>query len=215
MSEPKQLADCFHDPTSGEPVSHVDYADRYLDYMAGLLQQVDRRAVGRIMEVFDHAIEAGRTLYFIANGGSAAVASHFANDLCIGTRSPGHPPVKAVSLVDNTPILTALANDEGYDKIFVHQLEGFLEADDVVVAMSVSGNSPNIVSAVHFAKQRGALVIGCSGFDGGELHRLADISLFLPTANGEYGPVEDMFSILNHLIASRLIMARRGRLSHG
>lgn len=211
MSEPETLAACFRDPESGEPLPHLEYADRYLDYMASLLRRVDRRAVAQIMDTFAAAVTAGRSLYFIANGGSAAVASHFANDLCIGTRAAGWPPIKAVSLVDNSPILTALANDEGYDKVFTHQLEGFLEADDVVVALSVSGNSPNIVSAVRFAKQKGAVVIGCSGFDGGELHRLADISLHLPTERGEYGPVEDMFSVLNHLIASHLIMSRRGQ----
>ena len=143
--------------------SKEDFADRYLTYMGDLLGQVDRPAVARILEAFLAAHQAGRTIYFLANGGSAAVASHFVNDIGIGTRAEGERPFRAVSLVDNIPTLTAVGNDEGYDKIFVRPLEAMLEPDDVVVAMSVSGNSPNVIEAVQFSRQVGALVIGCTG----------------------------------------------------
>ncbi len=203
------LADHYRQSDSKE-----DFADRYLSYMGDLLGQVDRPAVARILEAFLAAHQADRTIYFLANGGSAAVASHFVNDLGIGTRAEGERPFRAVSLVDNIPTLTAVGNDEGYEKIFVRPLEAVLEPDDVVVAMSVSGNSPNVIEAVQYAQEVGALVIGCTGFDGGELRRLADVSLHTPTPRGEYGPVEDVFAVLDHLVYTYLRMLRRGSLAH-
>ena len=138
----------------------------------------------------------------MGNGGSAAVASHYANDIRIGTQTNGHKPFKAVSLTDNISIMTALANDEGYENIFVRQLEGALKAHDVVFALSVSGNSPNVLKAVRYAKEIGAITISCTGFDGGELKKITDINLHMPTKHGDYGPVEDVFTILGHLLYS-------------
>ena len=194
--------------------SKREFAKRYLAYLSDLLAQLDVEAVEQIIDAFVEAGEQGRTIYFIGNGGSAATASHFANDLGIGTRAPGIKPFKAISLVDNMAVMTALANDEGYDNVFVRQLEGVLQQGDVVVALSVSGNSANVVKAVRYAKEVGALTIGCTGFDGGALREMADISLHIPTLRGEYGPVEDVFMILDHLIYSYLQLERRGRLGH-
>ncbi|MEM7352104.1 MAG: SIS domain-containing protein [Acidobacteriota bacterium] len=201
------LSEHFHQAKSKE-----DFADRYLTYMSDLLAQVDRGAVAQILETFIEAGEAGRTIYFLANGGSAAVASHFVNDLGIGTRAEGSRPFRAASLVDNVPTLTAVGNDEGYEKIFLYQLEAVLDAGDVVVALSVSGNSPNIIEAVRYAKKVGAVVIGCTGFDGGALRQLCDISLHQSTPRGEYGPTEDVFSVLDHLVYTYLRLLRRGKL---
>ena len=192
--------------------SKEDFASRYLSYMADLLNRIDSSVVARILDAFLDAHEAGRTIYFLGNGGSAAVASHFVNDLGIGTRAEGHRPFRAVSLVDNMSALTAIGNDEGYEKIFKRPLEAVLEPGDVVVAMSVSGNSPNVIEAVRYAQEVGAVVVGCTGFDGGELRRLADISLHTEVPRGEYGPVEDVFAVLDHLIYTYLRLTRRGSL---
>jgi D-sedoheptulose 7-phosphate isomerase len=116
-------------------------------------------------------------------------------------------------LSDNQAILTALANDEGYEKVFIRQLEVMLQPEDVVVALSVSGNSSNVVAAVQYANDLGALTIGLTGFDGGELRKLVDIGLHVPTSKGEYGPAEDVFQILDHLIYTYLRMKRVGRLT--
>lgn len=194
--------------------SKSDFATRYLAYLSELLAQLDVEVIEQIIDAFVEAGERENTIYFIGNGGSAATASHFASDIAFNTRAPGIKPIRAVSLVDNQAVVTALANDEGYDKIFIRQLEGVLQSGDVVVALSVSGNSPNVVEAVRYAKEMGAMAIGCTGFDGGALRPMVDLNLHVPTPRGEYGPVEDIFQILDHLIYTYLRLERRGHLAH-
>ena len=195
-----------------ETRSKREFATGYLAYLSDLLVQLDVGVIEQIIDSFAAAGERGNTIYFLGNGGFAATASHFANDIGFGTRAPGVKPFKTISLVDNVAVLTALANDEGYANVFIRQLEGIVQPDDVVVALSVSGNSANVVEAVRYAKEIGALTIGCTGFDGGAVRKIADISLHVPTLRGEYGPVEDVFMILDHLIYSYLRLERRGHL---
>ena len=197
-----------------EAPSKHEYARRYLAYLSELMTQIDVGVVEQIIDAFVAAGERGNAIYFLGNGGSAATASHFANDIGIGTRATGVRPLKAISLVDNLAVMTAVANDDGYTQVFVRQLEAVLQPGDVVVALSVSGNSANVVEAVQYAKKIGALTIGCTGFDGGALRQMVDISLHVPTPPGEYGPVEDVFQILDHLVHSYLRMKRLGRLGH-
>ena len=130
---------------------------------------------------------------------------HFANDLSIGTRTGDNRPFRAISLTDNVAVMTALANDEGYDAMFIDQLKVHFSEGDSLVAISASGNSPNVIVAVEYVKSRGGTVVGLTGFDGGKLRQLSDISLHVATDKGEYGPVEDMHMIFDHLIGSYLI----------
>ena len=191
-----------------------EFARYYLDYLTGLLAGLDISVVEQIVRTFVKAGEQGNTIYFVGNGGSAATASHFASDLSMNTQAEGYKLIKAVSLVDNLSTITAVSNDSGYDNIFVRQLEVLLRPDDVVTALSVSGNSPNVVKAIEYARDHGARTISCTGFDGGRLKNICDINMHVPTINGEYGPVEDIFQILDHLIYSYLRLQRFGRLSH-
>lgn len=195
-----------------EARSKRDFAARYLAYLSDLLAQLDVGVIEQIIDAFVEAGDRGNAIYFIGNGGSAATASHFANDIGFGTRAPGVTPFRTRSLVDNLAVMTALANDEGYANVFVRQLEAVLQPGDVIVALSVSGNSTNVVEAVRYAKEMGALTIGCTGLDGGALRQIADISLHVPTLRGEYGPVEDVFMILDHVTYSYLRLKRRGHL---
>lgn len=195
-----------------QALSKRDFATRYLSYLSDLIKDIDVGVVEQIIDALVKAGERGKAIYFIGNGGSAATASHFANDISIGTRSPGAKPFKAISLADNLAVVTALANDEGYANVFVRQLDGVLQPNDVVVAFSVSGNSPNVLETLRYAKKHGAITIGCTGFDGGEMQRIVDINLHIPTHRGEYGPAEDIFTILGHLIYSYLRLERRGHL---
>ena len=191
-----------------------EFTTCYLEYLTHLLKEIDLGVVENIVNSFVNAGEQGNTIYFVGNGGSAATASHFASDLSINTKAEGHRLIKAVSLVDSISTTTAIANDEGYENIFEKQLEVLMTSDDVLVALSVSGNSPNIIKAVNYARKKGAITIGCTGFDGGELRTIVDINLHVPTLPGEYGPVEDIFQILDHLIYSYLRLKRLGRLPH-
>jgi len=195
-----------------EAPSKSEFAKRYLMYLSELLTLIDINVIENIIDAFQKARQSGNAVYFLGNGGSASTASHFANDIGFGTLATGIEPFKAVSLVDNLAVITALANDEGYDKVFVRQLETILQQGDVVVALSVSGNSTNVLNAVQYAKENGALTIGCTGFDGGVLRNMVDISLHIPAPRGEYGPVEDIFQILDHLIYSYFRMVGKGSL---
>ena len=145
----------------------------------------------------------------MGNGGSAATASHFANDIAIGSKS-WSKPFRALSLVDNIPTLTAIANDDGYEEIFVQQLKVQMVPGDVVVAISASGNSPNVVRAIEYANANGAFTVGVTGFDGGKLRDISRIGVHIPTTKGDYGHVEDVHMILNHLISAYLMRASRG-----
>jgi D-sedoheptulose 7-phosphate isomerase len=192
------------DRHAGDPGA---YADAYLDYLASCFSELDRKALARFVELLLAARESGHAIFFIGNGGSAATASHFANDISIGTRTGDEKPFRAISLTDNVAVMTALANDEGYDRMFVDQLKVQMRDGDALVAISASGNSPNVIAAVEYAKSRGATVVGLTGFDGGKLKALSDIELHVPTAKGEYGPVEDIHMIFDHLVGSYLMAA--------
>ena len=183
------------------------YAKAYLDYLASCFEALDCDAIASFVGLLLTARDTGNAVFFIGNGGSAATASHFANDISIGTRTGDEKPFRAISLTDNVAVMTALANDEGYDRMFVDQLKVQMRDGDALVAISASGNSPNVIAAVEYAKSRGAQVIGLTGFDGGKLKDLSDIKLHVPTAKGEYGPVEDIHMIFDHLVGSYLIAA--------
>lgn len=188
--------------------AHADdaasYARAYLEYVGELARKLDPMPIGALVALLEDARVRGATVYFIGNGGSAATASHFANDIAIGTRTGDERPFRAQALTDNVAVVTALANDNGYDSIFVDQLKVHMRDGDALVAISASGNSPNVIAAVEYAKSRGAKVVGLTGFDGGKLRALADIAIHVPTQKGEYGPVEDMHMVVDHLVGSFL-----------
>jgi D-sedoheptulose 7-phosphate isomerase len=181
-------------PAAGE------FADGYLGYLSEILAKLDRGQIAKFIEALLDARRRAATVFFLGNGGSAATASHFQNDL---TRWRDNP-MRVVSLTDNVSVLTAIGNDHGYEQVFRMQLENLLLSGDLVVAISVSGNSPNVVEAVKYAASKGAVTVGLTGFDGGRLAELVDINVHAPTLPGEYGPAEDVHMILDHLIVSFL-----------
>jgi D-sedoheptulose 7-phosphate isomerase len=179
------------------------FAARYLAYVGGLLSRLNCDEIAAFMQVLLDARERSATIFFIGNGGSAATASHFANDLAIGTNTFSKP-FRVVSLTDNVSVLTAIANDHGYTAVFTAQLKVLMQPDDVVVAISASGNSPNILDAVQWANQHGGVTVALTGFDGGQLRQLAHRSVHVPTPDKEYGPVEDVHMIFDHLVGTYL-----------
>jgi D-sedoheptulose 7-phosphate isomerase len=192
------------DTIFADAASPQDYARGYARHLQTLLQNLDVAAVSRFIDILFAARNRGARMFFCGNGGSAATASHFANDIAIGTRS-SHKPFKAISLTDNNAVMTAIANDFGYEQLFVKQLETLLEPGDVVIAISASGNSPNVVNALNFAKSRGNQTVALTGFDGGKMREIADAVVHIQTAKGEYGPVEDMHMFLDHLVGTYFI----------
>jgi D-sedoheptulose 7-phosphate isomerase len=184
----------------------ASFAAEYADYFGSALKTLDFKAIGQVIELFFRARESGNRIFFIGNGGSAATASHFANDIAIGPRCVERP-FKAISLTDNNAIITAIANDDGYDQIFVKQLEVLMERGDVIVAISASGNSPNVVKAVELANSAGNPTVGFTGFDGGKLRQLCSYVVHIGTDRGEYGPVEAMHVVLVHLIGNYILKA--------
>ncbi len=180
-----------------------NFAKKYFNYLNEIMGRVDLREIEQFIEVLLECRERGSTLFFIGNGGSAATASHFVNDLSIGTRS-WDKPFRAVCLNDNSAVLTAIANDYGYEDIFTLQLQVQMKKGDVLVALSASGNSPNIIKAVEYANNHDLLTVGLTGFDGGKLKQIAKKTIHVPTNKGEYGPVEDIHMILDHLVHAYL-----------
>ncbi len=180
--------------------SIVQYAHTYFSKLYEHLKAVDPVIFSQIFDQIERCRKQDSTIYIIGNGGSASIASHMANDLGIGARHDGTKPLRILSFNDNMSVITALGNDMGYDSVFVEQLRPALTKGDLLIAFSVSGNSPNIIRAVEFAKEKGVPVVGCTGFDGGKLKTLSDFSFHIENEKGYYGPVEDAFMIMDHLI---------------
>lgn len=181
------------------------FSKQYLEKLSHLFTIIDKTAIGKIIEVLEKVNTNNASVYVIGNGGSASTASHIVNDIGVGLRRRGLLNINIQALADNTASCTAIANDIGYDDIFFMQLIGLLKQNDVLISISCSGNSPNIIKASEYAKTLGATVIGVSGFDGGKLKAMADISFHVPTEDNEYGLVEDMHMILDHIIYSYYI----------
>lgn len=174
----------------------------YYARLRDVLASLPFAEIERALELLLEAYRRGRRVYFLGNGGSAATASHAANDFCKLTITPGKPRVRALALTDNVPLITAWANDSAYGDVFAEQLENLLEPGDVVVAISGSGNSPNVLKAVELARARGAATIGWTGFQGGRLKDLVDVAIIVPSDS--MAQIEDVHLTLNHALAEAL-----------
>lgn len=192
-----------------------NYTQCYFERLAKVAALADLDSVAKTMELLEKAGAEGRTIFLAANGGSAAVTSHFVNDLVVmNSASKDLPPYRAISLGDNTASITAIANDSEYANIFACQVQALARPGDVLLAMSVSGNSENIIRAIECAKSLGCSTIGWCGFDGGRMAGMCDLCTHFPTTRDEYGPIEDMFSLLTHVVTGYLTMKRGKKLYH-
>jgi len=179
-------------------------ASDFLQDVENLLQRVDPASIERLVDVLRSARERGATIYVAGNGGSAATASHLVNDLGKATKATGRRPMRVVSLSDNISWITALGNDEGFERIFSGQLENYAEPGDVLIMISAGGNSPNLVRAVELARARGMTTVALLGFDGGVLKEAVDVPMWIRSANGAYGAVESVHLILCHALVTCL-----------
>lgn len=177
----------------------------YIEKLKNLLDDIDINSISNIIELFENTQKNGGTIYVIGNGGSAATASHMANDLNVGLKRRGIRKFNVISLADNCSVGTAISNDIGFENLFYMQLEDVINEKDLLISISCSGNSPNIIKAVNYAKEKNAKIIGCTGFGNSQLRDLSDVNFHVNTPQGEYGLVEDVHMILDHIIYSYYI----------
>jgi len=182
----------------------AQFARDYVEHLTRILRRLDCEAVGRLIDLFLEARSRGSTIFFLGNGGSAATASHFASDMGFCASPEGRTPFRSLSLTANNAFITCLANDIGYENVFSWQLRNLMRPGDVVVGISASGNSPNCVKALEYARDNGGIPVAIVGFDGGKMRKIASHVIHIETQKGEYGPVEDIHMVLDHLISNFL-----------
>jgi D-sedoheptulose 7-phosphate isomerase len=176
----------------------------YKSYTQRAIDSVDEREVQQFIESIFDAYEREATIYVIGNGGSAANASHLAQDLAKGTciDMQQRKRIRALSLTDNFAFFSALGNDEGYDQVFVQQLRTFARPGDLLISISGSGNSPNVIRAVEYAGQQGMKTIGITGFSGGKLRELADECVHFPLK--DMCTAESVHTVIFHYVIIEL-----------
>ncbi len=182
-----------------------NFINNYIKDLINLLQNIDNNKIKQIIDLINST--KGR-IYIIGNGGSASTASHMVNDLGVGLTRRNIKNLNIESLSDNTTVCTTLANDTGYENIFYYQIKNKITSDDLLIAISCSGNSANIIKAVEYATNLSVTIIGITGFDGGKLKDLSNINFHIETKDGQYGLVEDLHMILNHIIYSYYISTK-------
>ncbi len=180
----------------------MNFIRNYIVVLKEILDGLSEGEIGRVVEVLHRARMNNQQVFILGNGGSASTASHFACDLGKNTRVQGAPNFRVMGLTDNMALFSALANDEGYENVFALQLGNHLQPGDVVIGISTSGNSRNVINAIQLAKSGGAKTIGFTGFDSGEVGLLVDVNLHVPSDSIEH--VEDVHLVLEHLVTKAL-----------
>lgn len=187
-------------------MAESQFAKQYLDGLTEVLGGIDPAAVERAIAAIRDARDGDHTIFSCGNGGSASIASQMVVDLVKGGSYGKSKRIKMLGLTDSISTITAYANDVSYDSVFVEQLRNWASPGDVLIAISGSGNSPNIIQAVEYANQLGVSTIGCSTGQGGRLKDLATIPLLVPS--GHMGHLEDCFFVLTHVICYAFIEDR-------
>lgn len=179
--------------------------NRINDYLSSLHQtmnELPKEKILKAIELLHSARLAGRQIFIMGNGGSASTATHFVCDLAKNTRAKGWPHYKVIGLTDNMAIFSAYANDEGYENVFSQQLDNLIMPDDIVIGISASGNSKNVLNGIALAKSRNAITVGFTGFDGGQLADLVHLNIHVNSNIIEH--VEDIHLMLEHMIVKCL-----------
>jgi len=177
-----------------------EFSKQYLQNLYAVLQELSLDDWNRVLHRLETALVEQRTVFIVGNGGSAATASHMMNDLMLGVAQGGRRGFRAIALTDNVPAMTATANDLGYRDIFSASLRALGSAGDLLIAISGSGNSQNVIDAVKVAAEIGMTTIGFLGMGGGRLKTMVDESITVPS--DDYGPIEDVHRIRDHLMTA-------------
>ena len=179
------------------------FARGYFSYLKQVLDSIALESIDKLVEEFENARAIGNTIFIVGNGGSATTATSMGNDIGfdIIKKSGTDKPFRVLALTDNTSVITAIANDVGYEEVFLNQLKIHYRHGDKLLAISASGNSPNVVAAAEWVKEQGGRVISFVGFTGGKLKEMSNLVVHVKSEAGEYGPVEDAHLVLNHILA--------------
>lgn len=182
-------------------MSETEFLNDYLSRVRATIDAVDPVQLKQLANLIMETVVTGGHVFFIGNGGSAATATHYVNDLVMAYARTNRV-VRTSSLSDNAALVTGISNDLGFDEVFEYQLRALAQPGDLVVAISASGNSPNLVRAVDYARGAGLGTAAVLGFDGGKLKALAQVVVHVATELGDYGPAEDAHLIINHAVAA-------------
>jgi D-sedoheptulose 7-phosphate isomerase len=180
-------------------------AQQYIDLVKSTLDALDPKALDALVEAFHTTYEKGGNIYTMGNGGSGASASHAAGDFLKGASYGLDKRFKMICLNDNLPSMMAIANDIGWESIFVEPLKNFLSEDDLVIGISGSGNSKNVVNALEYANSNGATTVAMSGFKGGKISQIASINVHAPVMDMEV--TEDVHMVIFNIVKKQM-MAR-------
>lgn len=198
--------------------SALHFIDSYFQEVIKCIVLLEKKQIEQLIELILEAYRNDKKIYILGNGGAASTASHMACDLGKGTLARVYDGrekrLHVVSLTDNVALITAYANDLSYDDIFVQQLRNLVESGDVVIAISGSGNTKNVLDAASYAKKVGAKTVGLTGFDtGGKLAQVADLSIIVKTSH--YGPLEDLHMMIGHLITAAVASVKHVESANG
>ena len=185
--------------------SNTHFIRTYANELQSTLANLPWNAINDVVRTVFTAWAERKTVFVMGNGGSAATALHMAADLSKNTAVPGFPRLRAVSFNDNMALFSALGNDTAYDQVFREQVITYVDRGDVVIAISASGNSPNVLNAVTSAHDLGATTIGFSGYYGGKLAGMVDIPVVVP--NHSIEQIEDLHMILEHMVTASVRQA--------
>jgi D-sedoheptulose 7-phosphate isomerase len=176
----------------------VDNVEGYLARLRTAVDELPRDRLAELGEMLYRAYRNEKQVFTLGNGGSASTASHMAADLAKNTIGPNMRRFRVMSLNDNAAILTALANDLGYENVFREQLESLIRPGDLLIAISASGKSPNVLEAIRYAQRQCAETVSLLGFDGGDAAGMSDLAIVVPSDH--YGVIEDVHLIINHIV---------------
>ncbi|MCR5651089.1 MAG: SIS domain-containing protein [Lachnospiraceae bacterium] len=185
------------------------FADDYIKAETEVLQKLDRKKIAKALEKLTECWENERDIYIFGNGGSSATASHFENDFNKGVSEPLEKKFRFHCLNDNMATVMAVANDLGFEEVFRFQLINRVKKDDLIMAISGSGNSKNVINAVEYAKEKGAYIIGITGYNGGKLKELSDLDLHVDVNSMQI--TEDIHMMFDHLMMSALYKSLAGK----
>ena len=196
----------------------LHFIDSYFQEVIKCVVLMDKEAIQKMIEKVLESYKNDKKIYILGNGGAAATASHMACDLGKGTLARVYDAkekrLHVMSLTDNVALISALANDLSYDDIFVQQLRNLVEGDDIVIAISGSGNTKNVLNAVTYAKKVGAITIGLTGFNtGGKLSQIVDLPIIVNSSH--YGPLEDVHLMIGHLVSAAIAASKHKERANG